>query len=45
MEIIALLAITLGFPAAGLWLVVRQIRGRPTPDETFLQHEDDWGAR
>ncbi len=45
MEILALLAITLGFPLLGAVLVVRQIRRRPASDETFLQHEDDWGAR
>ena len=45
MEIITLLAITLGFPAFGLARVVRLIRRRPAADESFLQHEDEWGAQ
>ena len=45
MEILALLVITLGFPVLGVALVVRQIRRRPAAYESFLQHEDDWGAR
>lgn len=44
-ELLARLAITVAFPVLGIILVVRQIRRRPAAEDTFLQHEDEWGAR